>query len=164
VDFMTTEIPKLTLDNGVEMPVLGFGVYQVPAEQTEQVVSDALAAGYRSLDTAAAYGNEEAVGRAIAASGISRDELFVTKLWIQDNGDGKARKAFEASLKRLGLHYVDLSSSTSSSPSTRWPASPSSTPARRSSSTTTTSSGSAASTASASTDQLKARKGSPHEH
>ena len=105
---MTTEIPKLTLDNGVEMPVLGFGVYQVPAEQTEQVVSDALAAGYRSLDTAAAYGNEEAVGRAIAASGISRDELFLTKLWIQDNGEGKARRAFDASLKRLGLDYVDL--------------------------------------------------------
>jgi hypothetical protein len=67
---MTHEIPQLTLNNGVRMPVLGFGVYQVPAEQTEQVVSDALAAGYRSLDTAAAYQNEEAFGRAIAASGI----------------------------------------------------------------------------------------------
>jgi len=106
---MTTEIPKLKLNNGVEMPVLGFGVYQIPAEQTEQAVSDALAAGYRSLDTAAAYQNEEAVGRAIAASAIPRDELFVTtKLWIQDNGKGKARRAFEASLKRLGLDYVDL--------------------------------------------------------
>ena len=94
---------------GVQMPVLGFGVYQVPAEQTEQVVSDALAAGYRSIDTAAAYQNEEAVGRAIAASSIPRDELFVTtKLWIQDNGEGKARRAFEASLERLGLDYVDL--------------------------------------------------------
>ena len=72
---MTNEIPRLTLNNGVEMPVLGFGVYPVPAEQTEQVVSDALAAGSRSLDTAAAYQNEEAVGRAIAASGIPRDEL-----------------------------------------------------------------------------------------
>jgi len=106
---MTNEIPRLTLNNGVEMPVLGFGVYQVPAEQTEQVVSDALAAGYRSLDTAAAYQNEEAVGRAIAAGGIPRDELFVTtKLWVQDVGEGNARRAFEASLNRLGLDYVDL--------------------------------------------------------
>jgi 2,5-diketo-D-gluconate reductase A len=106
---MTHEIPQLSLNNGVKMPVLGFGVYQVPAEQTEQVVSDALAAGYRSLDTAAAYQNEEAVGRAIAASGIPRSELFVTtKLWIQDVGEGNARRAFEASLKRLGLDYVDL--------------------------------------------------------
>jgi 2,5-diketo-D-gluconate reductase A len=106
---MTNAIPKMTLNNGVKMPVLGFGVYQVPAEQTEQVVSDALAAGYRSLDTAAAYGNEEAVGRAIAAGGISRDELFVTtKLWIQDVGEGNPTRAFEASLTRLGLDYVDL--------------------------------------------------------
>jgi 2,5-diketo-D-gluconate reductase A len=91
---MTNEIPRLTLTNGLEMPVLGFGVYQVPAEQTEQVVSDALAAGYRSLDTAAAYRNEEAVGRAIAASGIPRGQLFVTtKLWIQDVGEGNARRA-----------------------------------------------------------------------
>jgi 2,5-diketo-D-gluconate reductase A len=106
---MTNEIPQLTLNNGVKMPVLGFGVYQIPAEQTEQAVSDALAAGYRSLDTAAAYQNEEAVGRAIAASGIPRDELFVTtKLWIQDVGEGNARRAFEASVERLGLDYVDL--------------------------------------------------------
>ena len=106
---MTNAIPKLKLNNGVEMPVLGFGVYQVPAEQTEQVVSDALDAGYRSLDTAAAYRNEEAVGRAIAASAIPRDELFITtKRWIQDNGEGKARKAFESSLRTLGLDYVDL--------------------------------------------------------
>jgi 2,5-diketo-D-gluconate reductase A len=91
------------------MPVLGFGVYQIPAEQTEQAVSDALAAGYRSLDTAAAYRNEEAVGRAIAAGGIPRGELFVTtKLWVQDVGEGNARRAFEASLKRLDLDYVDL--------------------------------------------------------
>ena len=116
---MTNEIPQLELNNGVKKPVLGFGVYQVPAEQTEQVVSDALAAGYRSLDTAAAYQNEEAVGRAIAASGIPRDELFVTtKLWIQDVGEGKARRAFEASLERLGLDHVDLSSFTSRSATT----------------------------------------------
>jgi 2,5-diketo-D-gluconate reductase A len=106
---MPNDIPKLTLNNGVQMPVLGFGVYQIPAEQTEQAVSDALAIGYRSLDTAAAYRNEEGVGRAIAASGIPRDELFVTtKLWIQNVGEGHARRAFEASLKRLGLDYVDL--------------------------------------------------------
>jgi 2,5-diketo-D-gluconate reductase A len=106
---MTSEIPQMTLNNGVEMPALGFGVYQIPAEQTEQAVTDALAAGYRSLDTAAAYQNEEAVGRAIAASGIPRSELFVTtKLWIQKPGEDNAKRAFEASLKRLGLDYVDL--------------------------------------------------------
>jgi 2,5-diketo-D-gluconate reductase A len=106
---ITNEIPQLTLNNGVEMPALGFGVYQIPAEQTEQVVTDALAAGYRSLDTAAAYQNEEAVGRAIASSGIPRSELFVTtKLWIQKPGEDNARRAFEASLRRLGLDYVDL--------------------------------------------------------
>jgi 2,5-diketo-D-gluconate reductase A len=106
---ITNEIPQLTLNNGVEMPALGFGVYQIPAEQTEQAVTDALAAGYRSLDTAAAYQNEEAVGRAIASSGIPRSELFVTtKLWIQKPGEDNARRAFEASLRRLGLDYVDL--------------------------------------------------------
>ncbi len=106
---LPNQIPQLTFNNGVTMPVLGFGVYQIPADQTEQAVSDALAAGYRSLDTAAAYRNEEAVGRAIAASGIPRTELFVTtKLWIQDVGKGNAKRAFEASLKRLGLGYVDL--------------------------------------------------------
>jgi 2,5-diketo-D-gluconate reductase A len=106
---MTNEIPQLTLNNGVTMPVLGFGVYQIPAEQTEQAVSDALVAGYRSLDTAAAYRNEEAVGRAIAASGIPRRERLLTpKHWIQDVGPRNARRAFVASLKRLGLDYVDL--------------------------------------------------------
>ena len=106
---MTNAIPQMTLNNGVEMPVLGFGVYQIPAEQTEQAVTEALAAGYRSLDTAAAYQNEEAVGRAIVSSGIPRSEVFVTtKLWIQKPGEDNARRAFEASLKRLGLDYVDL--------------------------------------------------------
>lgn len=104
-----TTIPTVTLSSGVEMPVLGFGVFQIPPEQTEQVVADALAAGYRSLDTAAAYRNEEAVGRAIAASGIPRDELFVTtKLWTQDAGEENAKRAFELSLQRLGLDYLDL--------------------------------------------------------
>ncbi|SNT65452.1 2,5-diketo-D-gluconate reductase A [Asanoa hainanensis] len=91
------------------MPILGFGVFQVPAEQTEQVVSDALAAGYRSLDTAASYGNEEAVGRAIASSGIPRGDLFVTtKMWIQHTGEDTARREFDLSLRRLGLDYLDL--------------------------------------------------------
>src|SRR3954451_2446686 len=99
----------VTLNTGIEMPILGFGVYQIPAEQTERAVSDALAAGYRSLDTAAASRNEEAVGRAIAAGGLPPGELFVTtKLWIQDVGEGNAKRAFEASLERLGLDYVDL--------------------------------------------------------
>jgi 2,5-diketo-D-gluconate reductase A len=102
-------LPTVTLNNGVEMPLLGFGVYQIPAELTEQAVTDALAAGYRSLDTAAAYENEEAVGRAIAASGIPRDELFITtKLWIQKPGDKKTEGAFAKSLERLDLDYVDL--------------------------------------------------------
>jgi len=100
----------VTLNNGVEMPILGFGVFQIadPAE-CERAVSDALAAGYRSLDTAASYLNEEAVGRAIQSSGIPRDELFITtKLWIQDAGEVRARAAFERSLQRLGLDYLDL--------------------------------------------------------
>jgi 2,5-diketo-D-gluconate reductase A len=102
-------IPTVKLSNGVEMPVLGFGVFQIPLDQTEQAVADALAAGYRSLDTAASYQNEEAVGRAIKASDVPRDELFVTtKLWIQDQGEKTARRAFETSLGRLGLDYVDL--------------------------------------------------------
>ena len=95
--------------NGVQMPILGFGVYQIPPADTEDAVSAALSAGYRSVDTAAAYQNEEAVGRAIKKSGIDRDELFVTtKLWIQDNGEKGTKKAFEASLHNLGLEYVDL--------------------------------------------------------
>ncbi|HUK45528.1 MAG TPA: aldo/keto reductase [Gaiellaceae bacterium] len=104
-----TTIPTVTLSGGVEMPILGFGVFQIPPEQTEAAVSEALAAGYRSLDTAAAYRNEEGVARAILASGIPRNELFVTtKLWIQDRGGETARRAFEASFERLGLEYLDL--------------------------------------------------------
>ncbi|MER5873341.1 aldo/keto reductase [Streptomyces sp. NPDC002044] len=99
----------VTLNNGVEMPVLGFGVYQIQAGQTERAVSDALAAGYRSLDTAAAYGNEEAVGRAIRSSGIPRQDLFVTtKLWVSDAGEDKAKRAFDTSLRKLGLDHLDL--------------------------------------------------------
>jgi 2,5-diketo-D-gluconate reductase A len=105
---MAHQIPDVTLNNGVKMPVLGFGVYQIPADQTQQAVSDAVATGYRLLDTAEAYGNEEAVGRAIAESDVPRDELFVTtKLWIH-SGEEAAKRAFAASLERLGLDYVDL--------------------------------------------------------
>jgi diketogulonate reductase-like aldo/keto reductase len=100
---------NVTLNNGVEMPILGFGVFQVDNQQTEEAVSAALAAGYRSIDTAAAYGNEEAVGAAIKNSGIPREELFVTtKLWVQDAGEDNTTRAFDASSKKLGLDYVDL--------------------------------------------------------
>ena len=101
-------MPSVKLNNGVEMPVLGFGVFQIPADQTEQAVVEALAAGYRSLDTAASYGNEEAVGKGIKASGIPREELFVTtKMWIEE-GEEQAKRSFEKSLGRLGLDYLDL--------------------------------------------------------
>lgn len=98
-----------TLNNGVEMPVLGFGVYQVEESVCEQCVSDAIAAGYRSIDTASAYMNERAVGRAIRRSGVPREELFVTtKLWVQDAGYESTRRAFAESLERLQLDYLDL--------------------------------------------------------
>jgi diketogulonate reductase-like aldo/keto reductase len=100
----------VTLNNGIEMPILGFGVYQVGPDETEAAVSAALAVGYRSIDTAAAYGNEEAVGAAIRKSGIARDELFVTtKLWVQDApAEVNTARAFDESLRKLGLDYVDL--------------------------------------------------------
>ncbi len=100
----------VTLSNGVKMPMEGFGVFQVPeAAICEQAVSDALAVGYRLIDTAAAYFNEEAVGMAIKKSGIPREELFITtKLWIQDAGYENAKKAFLTSLDKLGLDYIDL--------------------------------------------------------
>ena len=100
----------VTLSNGVKMPLEGFGVFQVPeAAVCEQAVRDALSVGYRLIDTAAAYFNEEAVGAAIAKSGIPREELFITtKLWIQDAGYESAKKAFETSMQKLGLDYLDL--------------------------------------------------------
>src|SRR5512143_656029 len=105
----TTQIPNVTLNNGVEMPILGFGVYQIPPDSTEEAVATAFEVGYRHIDTAASYGNEEAVGRAIRSSGIDRNDLFITtKLWIQTPGEAKARAALEASLERLGLDHVDL--------------------------------------------------------
>ena len=100
----------VTLNNGVEMPILGFGVFQIAdLNECERSVLDALAVGYRLIDTAASYGNEEAVGNAIRASGIPRDQLFITtKLWLTDAGEDRAKKAFERSLKRLQLDYLDL--------------------------------------------------------
>ncbi|WP_326607942.1 aldo/keto reductase [Streptomyces sp. NBC_01800] len=101
---------NVTLNHGVEMPIIGFGVYQIPAEETERAVTDALAAGYRLLDTAASYGNEVAVGRAIKNSGIPREDLFVTtKLYVQDApAEANTKRAFETSLNKLGLDYLDL--------------------------------------------------------
>ena len=101
---------NILLNNGVEMPLLGFGVFQIAdVEECERSVFDALQAGYRLIDTAAAYGNEEAVGKAIKRSGLTRDEVFVTtKLWVQDAGYESAKRAFERSLKRLQLDYLDL--------------------------------------------------------
>ena len=101
---------SVKLNNGIEMPMVGFGVFQVSDEETEKAVLEALKAGYRLLDTAAVYGNEAGVGRAIKASGIPREEIFVTtKLWIQrENGYENTKKALEDSLTRLGLDYVDL--------------------------------------------------------
>ncbi|NUQ99821.1 MAG: aldo/keto reductase [Streptomyces sp.] len=106
---MSSQTPTVTLNNGVDMPVIGFGVFQIPEDRTQQAVEAALEAGYRSIDTAAAYENERAVGRAVAASGIPRDELFITtKLWIQDQGEEGALRAFDRSLDRLGLDRLDL--------------------------------------------------------
>lgn len=104
-----TSMPNVTLNNGVEMPQLGFGVFQVPDGETTAAVAAALAAGYRSIDTAAIYGNEAGTGRALAESGIPREELFITsKLWIDDLGYESTLAAFETSLARLGLDYLDL--------------------------------------------------------
>ena len=101
---------KVRLNNGVEIPILGFGVFQVTdLEECERSVFDALQTGYRLIDTAASYMNEEAVGKAIKSSGIPREDLFITtKLWIQSHGYEGTKKAFENSLKRLDLDYLDL--------------------------------------------------------
>ena len=100
----------ITLNNGVKMPQLGLGVYQVPdSAQCEQAVTDALKAGYRMIDTAASYGNEEAVGAAIRKSGIPREEIFVvTKIWVADFGDEKTIAAVERSLEKLNIGCIDL--------------------------------------------------------
>ena len=101
---------NVILNNGVEMPILGFGVYQVTdPNECETSVFEAINAGYQLIDTAQAYGNEEAVGKAIKKSGVAREELFITtKLWVSDVSYDKAKKAFEKSLKNLGLDYLDL--------------------------------------------------------
>jgi 2,5-diketo-D-gluconate reductase A len=102
-------VPTVTLNNGVSMPQLGFGVFQVPNAETAEAVSHALEAGYRSIDTAAAYGNEAGVGKALAEAGVPREDLFITtKLWNSEQGYDAALRAFDASLDELGLDYLDL--------------------------------------------------------
>ncbi|MFD7133539.1 aldo/keto reductase [Streptomyces sp. NPDC059894] len=106
---MSSKVPPITLNNGVEMPQLGFGVWQVPDDEAEQAVTTALEAGYRSIDTAAIYGNEEGTGKAITSSGLPREDIFVTtKLWNSDQGYDATLRAFDTSLEKLGLDYVDL--------------------------------------------------------
>lgn len=103
------KVPSVILNNGVEMPQLGFGVWQVPDDEAAKAVATALEAGYRSIDTAAIYENERGTGEAVAASGIPREELFVTtKLWNSEQGYDSTLRAFDASLERLGLDHVDL--------------------------------------------------------
>ncbi|RBM15601.1 oxidoreductase [Prauserella sp. PE36] len=104
-----TDVPAVTLNNGVRMPQVGFGVFQVPVDETAAAVTSALEAGYRSIDTAAAYRNEAGVGKAVAESGVSREELFITtKLWNSDQGYEETLRAFDNSLRELGTDYVDL--------------------------------------------------------
>ncbi|MFD1830802.1 aldo/keto reductase [Streptomyces desertarenae] len=104
-----SNVPSIILNNGVRMPQLGFGVWQVPDEEATAAVGHALASGYRSIDTAAIYENEKGTGKAIAESGVPREELFVTtKVWNNHHGRDATLRAFDASLERLGLDYVDL--------------------------------------------------------
>ncbi|MGW5277251.1 aldo/keto reductase [Streptomyces sp. NPDC004044] len=104
-----SQVPSITLNNGVEMPQLGFGVWQVPDTEAAKAVRTAIESGYRSIDTAAIYENEQGTGEAVAASGVAREELFVTtKLWNSQQGYDATLRAFDASLDKLGLDYVDL--------------------------------------------------------
>ncbi|MGA4864465.1 aldo/keto reductase [Streptomyces lavendulocolor] len=104
-----SKVPSITLNNGVSMPQLGFGVWQVPDDEAAKAVGTAIEAGYRSIDTAAIYENEKGTGEAIAASGLRREDLFVTtKLWNSEQGHDATLRAFDESLARLGLDYVDL--------------------------------------------------------
>lgn len=99
----------VTLNNGVKMPQLGYGVYQVAPEEAERCVLDAISVGYRSIDTAQAYANEEGVGNAIEKCGVPREELFITtKIWITNAGYEKAKASIEESLKKLKTDYIDL--------------------------------------------------------
>lgn len=105
----SSSVPTIVLNDGNVMPALGFGVWQVPDDETYAAVTTALEAGYRSIDTAAIYGNERGTGKAIADSGIPRDQVFVTtKLWNDDQGYDSTLRAFDASMERLGLEYLDL--------------------------------------------------------
>jgi 2,5-diketo-D-gluconate reductase A len=102
-------VPNVLLNNGIEIPQLGYGVWRVPAEETEKAVAAALDAGYRHIDTAKLYGNEAAVGAAVRASGLDRDEVFVTsKVWNDDQGYDATRRAFDATMERLGFDVLDL--------------------------------------------------------
>lgn len=99
----------VTLNNGIKMPVLGYGVFQITGEECERSVSDAIGAGYRLIDTAQSYGNEEAVGRAVEKSGIPREEFFLTtKVWITNGGYEKAKESLHESVRKLGTEYIDL--------------------------------------------------------
>jgi len=105
----TTHMTNLTLNNGVEMPALGFGVFQTPPDETREAVEAALATGYRHIDTAAAYGNERGVGEAVRSSGLPRDEVFLeTKIWISDYGYDETLHGFEKSAGKLGVDQIDL--------------------------------------------------------
>jgi 2,5-diketo-D-gluconate reductase A len=109
IDEKATPVPSLKLNDGHQIPQLGFGVFLVPPKDTVEVVTQALDTGYRSIDTAAAYDNETEVGEAIAASDLDREDVFVTtKVWNDDHGLDRARQAFQRSLERLGFEYVDL--------------------------------------------------------
>jgi len=106
---VSSKVPPIILNNGVEMPQLGFGVWQVPDDEAERAVAIALETGYRSIDTAAIYGNEKGTGKALTSAGVPREELFVTtKLWNADQGYESTLRAFDTSLEKLGLEYVDL--------------------------------------------------------
>lgn len=106
---MTTTVPTKTLNNGVEMPVLGYGVFQTPPDETERCVSEALEVGYRLIDTAQAYGNEEGVGAAVAKSGLPRDEVFITsKIWVSNMNYERATASIDESLEKLGTDHIDL--------------------------------------------------------
>jgi diketogulonate reductase-like aldo/keto reductase len=103
------DVSTLTLNNGVEMPALGLGVFQTPAEETRAAVEAALSAGYRHIDTAAAYGNERPVGEAVHSSGLDRSEVFLeTKIWISDYGYDKTLHGFDKSARKLGVDQIDL--------------------------------------------------------
>lgn len=106
---MTSQIPLITLNNGVKMPTLGYGLFQVPVDIAKRCVKDAIDCGYRLIDTAQAYQNEQGVGDAVKESGIKREEFFITtKVWISNFGYEKAAKSIDLSLQKLSTDYIDL--------------------------------------------------------